>query len=344
MVYRGEDEITPVDNKIDQVWKDVFLFLVTFQDKFYSQSIEQNPSINISEVKITTTDRKRFIENISTAENFSDFEEFAKLINSTKFYKILFNISKDNQAISKINDFLNIVDLSEFYYGKISSQTDFVQIRNCLKYDSSALNDLKTYFYEGGFLSKVGVKQNYLDNEEFLSNYREQMVGKLCPYCGERMRAVDLDHFLPKSQYPLLSIYSSNLVPSCVECNKEKKEQIELPISHPFKFNHLDHIKFTFQGHTAIAVPDVEDGEDCKILIQNMLTTTNFNRLFKEKIIASDLRQIDQFLSECTNDSEEISKFFKFQIISKVKKKLYKDYVQNCFGSDMLQDYLNFEV
>ena len=30
MVYRGEDEITPVDNKIDQVSKVMFILLVTF--------------------------------------------------------------------------------------------------------------------------------------------------------------------------------------------------------------------------------------------------------------------------------------------------------------------------
>lgn len=342
MVYRGEDEITPVDNKIDQVWKDVFLFLVTFQDQFYSQNIEQNPSINISEVKITTTDRKRFIENISTDENFSDFEEFAKLINSTKFYKILFNIAKDNQAISMINDLLNIVDLSEFYYGKISSLTEYNQIIDYLESDSSALKDLGKYFYENeGILSKVGVKRKYLDDEEFLSKYRQSMGGKLCPYCGEQLTVVEIDHFLPKSKYPLQSIYSSNLVPSCVECNKEKKEKIELPISHPFKFNHLDHIKFTFQGNTAVAVPDVGE-EDKKTLIQNMLQTTNFNRLFKGHIIASNLREIDQYISNYTNDPQKISDFVEFQITSKVKKKLYKDYVQNCSESVMLRDYSNF--
>lgn len=343
MVHRGEDEITPADHKIDKVWEDTFVFLLTFKDQFYSQDIEQNPSINISEVKITTTDRKRFIENISTDGNFSDFEEFAKLINSTKFYKILFNIAKDNQAISKINNFLHIEDLSEFYYGKISSLTDYNQIIDYLESDSSALNDLGKYFYENeGILSKVGVKRIYLDDEEFLSEYRESMVGKLCPYCGECITVVEIDHFLPKSKYPLLSIYSSNLVPSCVECNKEKKEKLQLPISHPLKFNHLDHIKFTFQGNTAIAVPDVGEEDDEKTLIQNMLETTNFNRLFKGQIIASDLRKIDYYISKYTNDSQKISDFVEFQITSKVKKKLYKDYVQNCSESAMLRDYLNF--
>ena len=343
MVYSGEVDITPIDNIIDQVWKDVFLFLVTFQDQFYSQDIEQNSDINIAEVSITNKDRKRFIENISTDESFSDFEEFVKLINSTKFYKILFNIAKDNQAVTKIGNFLSIDNYDEFYFDKISSLTNYNQIIDYLESDSSALKDLGKYFYENeGILSKVGVKRKYLDDEEFLSKYRQIMEGKLCPYCGEKMTVVELDHFLPKGQYPLLSIYSKNLVPSCVECNKYKKEKIELPISHPFKFNHLDHIKFTFQGNTAIAVPDVGEEDDEKTLIQNMLETTNFNRLFKGQIIATDLRKIDYYISKYTNDSQKISDFVEFQITSKVKKKLYKDYVQNCSESAMLRDYSNF--
>lgn len=343
MVYRTEDEISPAHHKIDKIWEDTFVFLLTFKDQFYSQNIEQNPSINISEVKITTTDRKRFIENISTDENFSDFEEFVNLINSTKFYKILFNVAKDNQAMTKIRNFLSIDNYDEFYFDKISSLTNYNQIIDYLESDSSALKDLGKYFYENeGILSKVGVKRKYLDDEEFLSKYRQIMEGKLCPYCGERITVVEIDHFLPKSKYPLQSIYSRNLVPSCVECNKEKKEKIVLPISHPFTYKHLDHIKFTFQGYTAIAIPDEDIGEDYKIRIQNMLQTTNFNRLFKDKIIASDLREIDQYISKYTNDSQKILDFVEFQITSKVKKKLYTDYVQNCSESAMLRDYSNF--
>lgn len=345
MVYRRENEISPVDNKIDKVWNDVFLFLITFQDKFYSQNVKQNPSINISEVEITAIDRKRFIENISKDKNYFRFEEFAKLINSLKFYQILFNVVKDNQAMTKISNFLSIVDHAEFYYDKISSLTEYNQIIDCLESDSLALKDLRKYFYDSeGILSKVGVKRKYLNDEEFLSKYRQSMVGKLCPYCGEQITVVEIDHFLPKSKYPLLSIYSNNLVPSCVECNKEKKENIQLPISHPFKFNHLEHIKFSFEGDTAIAVPDVNDNEGNELLIHNMLITTNFNRLFKEQIIAPNLRTIDQIISKGPYDSQRLLDFVEFQLISKVKKKLYKDYVINYFTeTTLIQDYSNFK-
>lgn len=42
-----------------------------------------------------------------------------------------------------------------------------------------------------------------------------------CPYCSQRVVRT-LDHYLPKSKYPLLSITPLNLVPSCSDCNKDK--------------------------------------------------------------------------------------------------------------------------
>ncbi len=44
---------------------------------------------------------------------------------------------------------------------------------------------------------------------------------KKCPHCGINV-ANTLDHHLPKSQYPRLSVAPLNLVPCCNDCNKAK--------------------------------------------------------------------------------------------------------------------------
>lgn len=44
----------------------------------------------------------------------------------------------------------------------------------------------------------------------------------LCPCCGI-LPADELDHYLPKSTFKLLSVYSSNLVPYCHKCNNKKR-------------------------------------------------------------------------------------------------------------------------
>ena len=45
----------------------------------------------------------------------------------------------------------------------------------------------------------------------------------VCPICG-RGAPKTLDHFLPKSEYPLLCVTPCNLVPICRDCNTEKKD------------------------------------------------------------------------------------------------------------------------
>lgn len=42
-----------------------------------------------------------------------------------------------------------------------------------------------------------------------------------CPLCGHRTVST-LDHHLPKSHYPVLSVVPLNLVPACSDCNKAK--------------------------------------------------------------------------------------------------------------------------
>lgn len=44
----------------------------------------------------------------------------------------------------------------------------------------------------------------------------------ICPYCTIKL-VKTIDHFLPKSEYPTLSVIPTNLVPCCRDCNTEKK-------------------------------------------------------------------------------------------------------------------------
>jgi 5-methylcytosine-specific restriction endonuclease McrA len=48
---------------------------------------------------------------------------------------------------------------------------------------------------------------------------------ELCPYCSLDS-TYQLDHFLPKSQYPEFSLYGPNLLPICGRCNQIKSKSI----------------------------------------------------------------------------------------------------------------------
>lgn len=62
-------------------------------------------------------------------------------------------------------------------------------------------------------------------------------VNNICPFCGEG-RPMNLDHFLPKVEYPFLVVTPENLVPSCRDCNMDKNDvkptcNEEVPL-HPY--------------------------------------------------------------------------------------------------------------
>jgi len=43
----------------------------------------------------------------------------------------------------------------------------------------------------------------------------------ICPLCSHRI-VTTIDHYLPKTEYPRLSVVPINLIPSCSDCNKSK--------------------------------------------------------------------------------------------------------------------------
>lgn len=47
----------------------------------------------------------------------------------------------------------------------------------------------------------------------------------ICPLCGQRIVAT-IDHYLPQSQHPNLTLTPVNLVPACSDCNKNKLARI----------------------------------------------------------------------------------------------------------------------
>lgn len=58
----------------------------------------------------------------------------------------------------------------------------------------------------------------------------------ICPYCRFG-HVTTLDHFLPKSIYPLYSIFPANLIPACTDCNKGKgfsKLTLNKQAIHPY--------------------------------------------------------------------------------------------------------------
>ncbi len=64
-----------------------------------------------------------------------------------------------------------------------------------------------------------------------------------CPFCGMG-QATTLDHYLPKSKYPQLSVIPLNLVPCCKDCNVNKRSAVAVKAMVQSLHPYFDHQNF----------------------------------------------------------------------------------------------------
>lgn len=110
-----------------------------------------------------------------------------------------------------------------------------------------------------GFCSPLNeaIKRHYSVPPEslgFIKELRDTGSPDVCPMCGS-FGTGTLDHFLPKSGYPELAIFSRNLVPAC-SCNTKRSTVVKGTISsehvlHPYFENCLNQRLLTslFEGN-----------------------------------------------------------------------------------------------
>lgn len=140
--------------------------------------------------------------------------------------------------------------------------------------------------------------------------------GKTCPICGVGKRK-NLDHFLPKSKYPLLCVTPLNLIPTCRDCNMDKgasssTDYYDIPFNPYFdetSFLWLScKIEFDVDGG---CIPTFGNGIDkssnpdlyrkCKAHItQNNLDETFQNAAINE--IEDEKKYYKDLLNECGED------------------------------------------
>ena len=103
----------------------------------------------------------------------------------------------------------------------------------------------------------------------------QELHVKVCPYCNRQyitsfhknnhqVTTADIDHYYPKSQYPLLSMNFFNMVPSCSICNsrlkgKKRINQIEIHLN-PF-FDDTDSLIFAVNNDSLEALYNFSNSE-----------------------------------------------------------------------------------
>ncbi|WP_242268905.1 HNH endonuclease [Bacillus cereus group sp. BfR-BA-01352] len=233
-------------------------------------------------------------------ENKTKFQDINAIANWSKkkqpndldFIKRIKKISRSRKTVrshmhtlhnydkKKIAEIINLHNyLGENYTKILKEESDRISFLD--EETNKELNEIFKYAYEEmlynkSFWKAYGMTKT-VSNEEIRTRISSKI--KICPYCDKSttsLTEVHVDHFLPKSKFPLLSIHWRNFVLACNTCNDtlNKGEKWYLPVLHPFFDEINKKLKFEFfpESQTVDIRPVFRTG------LQN-LRTENFIKL-----------------------------------------------------------------
>jgi 5-methylcytosine-specific restriction endonuclease McrA len=144
------------------------------------------------------------------------------------------NESLKNEIISNKHKFDTAED--EFV------QNIFLHTLHNLPQDISISRDVQTEELTKLYTRRMSSKNN--PARKYYDFIIAQAPGGRCPLCGQRI-VTTLDHYLPKSKFPILSVTPCNLIPACSDCNKSKLNVVprngEEETLHPY-FDDIEEI------------------------------------------------------------------------------------------------------
>lgn len=150
-----------------------------------------------------------------------------------KDLKNYFNCQNSKEVIQKYLNTFNNPIIESYIKSNITYKTmqDLYTLSEVINKDLSILNKYITSIIDYNILYKSGMR-----DEIMISTGIE-----ICPYCGRQFitrlndrSSADLDHFYPKTYFPMLSLSLYNFIPSCQICNSRFKNQRIKKILYPF--------------------------------------------------------------------------------------------------------------
>ncbi|WP_088832463.1 HNH endonuclease [Paenibacillus tyrfis] len=208
----------------------------------------------------------------------------------------------------------------------------------------SLIREIFDYFYESILDSKT-FQQEYIPQYSApteLKAYLRDKFGasrKVCPYCdiqwiGHSAHS-SIDHFFPKSSFPLLSIFISNLIVSCTGCNDRiKKAKLLLPLFHPHFHQAADHFEFVFDNecNNIVDIKLLSDQRDSHKRV------INYFQLFKLKeMYASVLYKVRE---DRRKIRETVRRLFLASNPSGDKKRVLRDILYEEIDNSIAQNIL----
>lgn len=163
------------------------------------------------------------------------------------------------------------------------SDSEFTFTYNFLSQSArQAIRELLELFYTDllalGFPGAIHGEKESLNRDKVVDAFwKANPKLEVCPACDRPRSPMvnnkiysDVDHFLPKSSYPFLSIHYFNLVPLCLDCNRTLKgdrdpidDSRNAPLTHtfhPYLNPALDQVNVkTYRNTEGVRIIQIED-------------------------------------------------------------------------------------
>jgi len=147
-------------------------------------------------------------------------------IDPKEVYQSCVNSITDSSLCNRLNALSNeIASAAEIYKEKAEANQLYTIPPNNCENDSIALGDVTKKELKNVYSSHMVAKAK--PARKFYDLLLSLAPRNRCPFCGVGY-ASTLDHYLPKTKYPQLSVVPFNLVPSCKDCNTGKSTAIAI--------------------------------------------------------------------------------------------------------------------
>ncbi|MFC5411905.1 HNH endonuclease [Larkinella bovis] len=243
----------------------------------------------------------------------------------TVFEQCISNMA--NQELrTELTDSLDKIERSEEDFNEKKETNEIYLIKRNVEISETANTDVLVKIYTERLVNKKNNARRYYD-QILLSAPK----GK-CPLCNQRI-ADTLDHYLPKTLYPLLSVTPINLIPACSVCNKGKL--IDYPLNseqeslHPYYDNieNEEWLKCEVLEVNPIIFKYSVQSPDCwsellKERVMNHFNSFKLNTLY-----------VIHAIEEFANIKFQIEKLF-----NNGGQQLLKDHLSDCYESRKIID------
>lgn len=284
-------------------------------------------------------------ETVNSITSFNRYNNFTS--EEIKILKIIFRKPRLKNHLNKIliffiekGDFRNqeLRKLKKIYFYQRKQLKKGNYNLKVIKINPIISELFNEYFFKDLFENKNF--WNDLVSKEFSKGiFKKNFKIQVCPYCNtEEMFQIEnykIDHFLPKSLFPLLSMYYLNLIPICESCNSShsgKGDNIMRPINSQFYQEIGENIQFYLDSKNK-SVHLKSNNEEVKNFINLLKLENKYEIEIIFKTLKNDLKSFGIELSRGTPERYEEFylrqiKYFEGRSLYYVKKYLFKDYIE----------------